>query len=95
VLNDSRRQLRAIAGWLGIRNDEDAIEAMLHPEESPFSRPGVETGCVAGGNDPNFLKDPVPRRAEVPQTVEAPTGWDAEPRVWDMVARLAKHLGYG
>ena len=94
VLNDGPRQLRAIARWLGLRTDAQAIESMQHPEGSPFARPAPEGSGVSGGNDPAFLRDPVPRRVELPAKLEAPEGWAAEAGIWEMVADLANRLGY-
>ena len=94
VLNDSEPELRAIAGWLGLRDDESAIEAMKHPEASPFASPGpVESGIV-GGQDPDFLRDPIPHRVTVPRGLEPPEGWTEDQSVWEMVVRLANRLGY-
>ncbi len=39
LLADPPRYLRQICQWLGIRTDDDAITAMLHPEDSPYARP--------------------------------------------------------
>jgi hypothetical protein len=94
VLNDPRPQLAAIAAWLGIRTDAGAIEAMLHPEASPFANPGPPEIGASGGNDPGFLRDPIPRRVDVPAGLEPPSGWVADPSIWEMVAGLANDLGY-
>jgi hypothetical protein len=94
VLNDANSQLCAIAAWLGIRADDNAIEAMQHPEASPFARPGPMTSGVTGGNDPSFLRDPIPHHAEIPCKLEPPQGWVADPSIWKMVADLANRLGY-
>lgn len=94
VLNDTERRLRGIARWLGIRTDASAIEAMKHPEASPFASPGVADSGVAGGNDPSFLRDPTPHCAEVPATLEPPQGWTADMLIWRMVTDLANRLGY-
>ncbi len=94
LLNDSESQLRAIAAWLEVRTDRQAIEAMRHPEASPFSTFGPADSGVEGGNDPGFLRDPIPRPAEVPSSLEPPRGWSAEPDIWEMVKDLANRLGY-
>jgi hypothetical protein len=94
VLNDPQSQLHAIATWLGIRTDGDAIEAMRHPEASPFAHPGPSVSGVAGGNDPSFLHDPIPHRVDIPCTLEPPAGWVADPSAWEIVADLANQLGY-
>ena len=94
VLNHPLPRLAAIAAWLGIRADSAAIEAMLHPEASPFSNPGPPEIGVAGGNDPGFLHDPIPRRVDIPSGLEPPPGWIPDASVWEMVAGLANELGY-
>jgi hypothetical protein len=94
VLNDMRKRLRAIAAWLELRTDPPAIEAMTHPETSPFA--GFAPACsgVIGGTDPTFLGDPIPKRVKVPSTIDKPPGWSEEPSLWQMVVDLANHLGY-
>jgi hypothetical protein len=94
VLNHTQSQLHAITAWLGIRADEDAIDAMQHPEASPFAHPGLAASGVAGGNDPGFLQDPIPHRVEIPSNLEPPPGWIADPSIWKMVVDLANRLGY-
>jgi len=95
VLNDPPAQLRAIAAWLGLRTDDAAIEAMCHPEASPFARLGPAGSGVIGGHDHGFLRDPIPRRVAVPPTLEPPPGWHGEPRLWQRTVGLAGRLGYG
>jgi hypothetical protein len=94
VLNDTHSQLRAIIAWLGVRADSDAIEAMQHPEASPFACLGPAASGVAGGNDPRFLSDPIPHRVEIPSQLRRPPGWAADPSAWKMVTDLANQLGY-
>jgi hypothetical protein len=94
VLNDTRTQLHVIAAWLGIRTDREAIEAMRHPEASAFARPAAAASGVGGGNDPTFLRNPVPHRVEPPCKLEPPPNWVADPSIWQMVADLAHRLGY-
>jgi len=94
VLNDVQPHLASIADWLRIRTDASAIGAMTHPERSPFAALGAADSGVAGGNDPAFLLDPVPRKVPLPQPLEKPAGWSAEPPVWDRVVELANYLGY-
>lgn len=94
VLNDMRQRLEAIAAWLGLRSDAHAIEAMTHPEASPFAGFGPPGSGVVGGNDPAFLRDPMPHRVPVPGTVEEPADWSEELSSWQLVVDLANHLGY-
>lgn len=94
VLNDSKSQLMAIALWLELRADKRAIEAMKHPERSPFASPGPAESGIVGGQDPSFLHDPIPHRVELPRSLEVPQGWAADLSVWKMVVELANRLGY-
>ena len=55
-----QRYMKAICRWLGIRDDEDAIEGMMHPEQSPFACFGPISALY--GNDPNFLRNPAFRQ---------------------------------
>jgi hypothetical protein len=94
VLNEPERQLYKIVVWLGVSTDDQAIEAMLHPEESPFARAAPAESGVAGGNDPNFLRDPIPRRVAGCCKLQPPEGWLADLSAWNLVANLANRLGY-
>jgi hypothetical protein len=94
VLNDAHSQLQLIAAWLGIRTDEDAIEAMTHPEASPFACFGLADMGIVGGNDPNFLTDPVPHPVKVVSTLEQPIGWVGNSSLWRITVELANVLGY-
>jgi hypothetical protein len=68
---------------------------MCHPEVSPFARLGPAGSGVIGGHDHGFLHDPIPRRVEVPPTIEPPAGWHGELLLWRRVVILARDLGYG
>jgi hypothetical protein len=94
VLNSAGAQLRSIAAWLGVRDDEAAIERMMHPEASPFAKPGPAGSGIVGGNDPGFLQDPRPRPAEVLDSIDQPPGWVADPSLWQMVVEVSGRLGY-
>jgi hypothetical protein len=95
VLNDPERQLAAVARWLGLRSDTAAIEAMSHPEASPFARFGPAGSGVTGGHDPGFLANPTPRAAALPDAVEQPDCWQGEARLWRRTVALAARVGYG
>lgn len=94
ALNDSRRTLGLIADWLGVSGAAGAVEAMLHPELSPFACFGPEGSGVTGGHDPGFLRSPAPRRVEVPLRVEQPAGWIENGVLWRETVELARRLGY-
>ncbi len=94
VLNDPVAQLGAVAGWLGLRTDPEAIAAMRHPEHSPFARLAPAESGVAGGNDPAFLRDPIPHAVPIERGLDPPPGWSAGPSAWERVVILARYLGY-
>lgn len=93
VLSDPSAHLSGVAGWLGVDTGPAAIDAMCHPERSPYARLGP-AGAV-GGNDQKFLKDPALRPPELPDGVEIPTDWVVDPWFHLEVLRLAAVLGYG
>lgn len=74
--------LPQICEWLGIRRDAEAIEAMMHPERSPYANPGP-TGAPRG-NDPNFLDNPQLDRERL-----------ARLRVPDLAGELSWRRGHG
>jgi sulfotransferase family protein len=94
VLNDTRSQLWSIAAWLGVQTGERAIEAMTHPEASPFASVGPEGSGILGGNDPNFLRDPIPRSVEIISSLHQPPGWEGNSFLWQMTVDIANRLGY-
>lgn len=94
LLNDPVPNLRRIAIWLGVRADDAAIEAMLHPDRSSFARFVAGTSGVNSGYDPKFLADPRPHAVDLPTDMEAPVEWQADPQLWGEVARAAAKLGY-
>ncbi len=63
LLSDPDCYLPQLAEWLGIRTDAEAIEAMRHPETSPYAHVGPE--LALGGNDPKFLRSPALRSSRI------------------------------
>jgi hypothetical protein len=94
VLNDPHTQLTAICQWLGIRADEQAVEAMMHPEDSPYSHLGPAGAHL--GNDINFLRDPTFRQRPIKEsTLDGPLPWRKDGRGFEPhVVELARQLGY-
>lgn len=85
-------ELRRIAGWLGLRDDDEAVDAMRHPERSPYATPGPEG--FFGGLDPTFLVAPTLRAPTLPTAVDFPAEWDVDKWVRIDIAILAAELGY-
>jgi Sulfotransferase family len=89
LLGDPDTELRAVVRWLGLRADDEAIEAMKHPENSPFACVGPPSARF--GNDPSFLRDPVLRRS---RRASEPPLWSPCPRQASRMAALSVAFGY-
>lgn len=93
LLSEPRKYLRQVAEWLGVRTDDEAVEAMLHPEKSPFAHEGPANARF--GNDPNFFEKPALR----PYTyTPRPFTWEPEPgqpvELSDTIRVYALQFGY-
>lgn len=96
LLTQDECYLPQIAQWLGIRDDAEAIEAMRHPEHSPFARPGPVN--ARWGDDRKFLLSPTLRRPELtlPPLREDPLlAQVPDPELAQAVGELARQMGYG
>lgn len=63
ILSEPDVFLPQIAQWLGVRTDDEAIDAMKHPENSPYACVGPQS--ARGGNDPKFMRSPKLRGGRV------------------------------
>jgi len=85
--------LPQIAEWLGLRTDPEAIEAMMHPDASPFAGYGPDNARY--GNDPNFLERPALRPGRVTEPrLEGPLDWNPARSFLAPTVKLARMLGY-
>jgi sulfotransferase family protein len=86
--------LRAIAEWLGVQTDDEAIEAMKHPERSPYACFGP-SGARYGDNA-LFLRSPVlPSPPVEPDDLDAPLPWREDGEgLSPEVKAFARRLGY-
>ncbi|WP_020504369.1 sulfotransferase family protein [Lamprocystis purpurea] len=94
LLANPRPVLRQIARWLEIDESDLAIEAMLHPERSPFASKGPPNAEY--GNDPSFLESPALRAftpPKVPLSGRLPWRGDGEGFTAQVIAR-AREFGY-
>lgn len=94
VLRDPDAVLASITEWLAIRSDAEAIEAMKHPERSPYARFGPEGARY--GDDAAFLRSPsLPAAPAVPDDLNAPFSWRDDGEGFSSESRaLARQLGY-
>jgi len=94
VLNGPREKLAEVCRWLGMDDDEAALDAMLHPERSPYASLGPVGAHL--GNDLGFLKSPEfrPDGVEMP-ALEGPVPWRSDSQgLQERVVSLARDLGY-
>jgi hypothetical protein len=94
VLADPEGVLTEICSWLGMRTDAEAIDAMLHPENSPYASLGPIGAHL--GNDINFLRSPkLERKPLKPSSLEGPLPWRTDGKPFEeRIKRLAVELGY-
>jgi len=94
LMSDPPKHLARICQWLGIRDDQAALDEMMHPERSPFACFGPITALF--GNDPNFLRGPTfrPHEVKVPR-LDKPVPWrDDGKGLHPRVVALAQEFGY-
>ncbi|HDH08250.1 MAG TPA: sulfotransferase [Nitrospirae bacterium] len=93
-IENPKMYLIDICHWLGIRDDEEAIESMMHPEQSPFACFGPITALF--GNDPSFLRGPVFRqhKPKIP-SLHSALPWREDGKILrPEVIDLAHEFGY-
>jgi Sulfotransferase family len=84
--------LTKIAGWLGLPVEPDTVEAMLHPERSPYAFTGPPNAPY--GDNPKFLEEP---RLRHPSFADLDGALDRLPRSSRFsheVVALAEEFGY-
>jgi hypothetical protein len=96
LLADPPLYLRQIVEWLGLCDDDAAIEAMMHPERSPYARLGPSN--ASHGNDPDFISHPSLdfdrlRAIDEPPLAEA-EGDDMLTVAFAKVRKYASQMGY-
>ncbi len=93
LLSAPGQYLRQIAEWLELRTDDEAVEAMLHPENSPFAHEGPANAKY--GNDPNFMEKPALRPYSY---TPRPLTWEPEPgqsaELSKLICDYAMQFGY-
>lgn len=96
LLNNPKFYLAQICEWLGLSSDDASIEAMLHPETSPFAMIGPTSAPF--GNDPNFLMQPKLDFERLARIKEGSLADDVQWRPGETfskpVMKLARQFGY-
>jgi hypothetical protein len=94
VLRDPDATLFAIAEWLAIGSDAEAIKAMKYPERSPYARFGPEGARY--GDDVAFLRSPsLPEPSAEHDDLDTPFSWRDDGEGFSPEVRaLARAFGY-
>jgi hypothetical protein len=98
LLSEPEVWLPKICRWAGVDDGPASIEAMMHPEDSPYATPGPNN--ARGGNDGKFLRSPALRQGRVREgdlaaALSAPPLCDElPPNQQTHLLRLAGCLGY-
>jgi hypothetical protein len=92
VLCDPRPELTRIARWLGVSDEPEAVEEMMHPERAAFAKLGPRGARY--GNDPKFIHDPAPRPVRCPAERRLPASVNLAPKLVAKIELLAAELGY-
>jgi hypothetical protein len=95
LLTDPDKHLPVVAEWLGLQTDREAVEAMKHPERSPFA--GFGPINAKAGGDWNFFMDSRlrPFKRDATATLEGPLEWRHDGgRFSEELKDLAREFGY-
>jgi len=94
LLADPDPHLRKIAIWLKLRSDPEAVDAMKHPERSPFACFGPPS--ARRGGDEKFFRGPAVRpSARRPESLDGPLPWREDQAGFAPEVRwLARRFGY-
>lgn len=85
--------LMRLAQWLDIDSGPKSIEAMKHPERSPYARPGPIG--LEGDGDPHFFASPELRLGAPLSAIFLPHWWKLGAALAAKVDYLSRCLGYG
>ena len=94
ALQHPKETLAEIARWAGLADDDLAVEAMMHPERSPYASLGPFGAPL--GNDINFLRSPSYRPGGVHNPpLHGPLPWRSDgASLREEAVELARSFGY-
>ena len=93
LLSEPWVYLPQIAEWLGVSTENAAIEAMLHPEHSPYACYGPESAKY--GLDASFLEQPKLRQGNIEEpSLYSELPWAQEKFLGKQSHKFAKEFGY-
>jgi hypothetical protein len=90
---DPEKGLRDVAAWLGIDTSAKAVDAMMHPERSPYACYGPSNARF--GNDPGYLEKPELREyTPKAMSLDGPIEGNEQAVLSDDAKECAACLGY-
>ncbi len=92
LLNQPADAAREFCRWAGLDASDESVSAMLHPEDSPYSRPGP--AHAPGGEHGSFLENPTIRPVPDAGDVVVPKEWGLNSNEARGFLELANRLGY-
>lgn len=92
VVSGDRAALARLARFAGVSAADDAIEAMRHPERSPYVT--VPDAVALGGLDSGFLARPALRPPARPDSLAPVSTWRLPDALVTEITRLATSFGY-
>jgi hypothetical protein len=94
IMAEPQKCLAKIARWAGLRDDDEAVAEMMHPERSPYACFGPINALF--GNDPNFLAGATfrPHKPKLPSLYEAVPWRDDRKGLYPEVIAMAREFGY-
>jgi hypothetical protein len=92
VVSGDPATLAQLARLAGVAVDDEAIEAMRHPERSPYAT--VPDAVALGGLDSGFLARPALRPPAVPASLTPPASWQLPGALVAEITELALSFGY-
>lgn len=94
LLSDPEIYFAKIADWLGMEWDDEAFEAITHPQDSPFA--GLGPAGATLGNDGNFLRSTGYKKQVIPpSSLDGPLAWRNDGKGFiPEVIQLAHEFGY-
>jgi Sulfotransferase family len=92
IVSSDPAALSRIARFAGVADDDDAIEAMRHPERSPYV--AVPDAVALGGLDHKFLARPALRPPTRPTSLAPVGSWKLPTGLVTEITDLARLFGY-
>lgn len=92
IVSGDPATLARLARFAGVSDDDDAVQAMCHPERSPYVT--VRDAVALGGLDVGFLARPVLRPPVLPRSLEPPASWLLPGALVAEITELAWSFGY-